>query len=92
MRTSTNAKEGHMKRIGLSLLVAGALIFGTAGSASGASNAQGCPGDGTSAQANAGMRAELVAEAKAGLAAGENFGRSVQSAYNHEVCGHGKPN
>jgi hypothetical protein len=79
-----------MKKQGLaSLLVASALTFGIAGSATGASNAQGCPGDGNSAQANAGQRAELVAQAKADARAnGENFG-SVQSGYNHTVCGHG---
>jgi hypothetical protein len=49
----------------------------------------GCPDDGTSAQGNAGTRAELVAQAKTTARAnGENFG-SVQSGYNHEFCDNG---
>jgi hypothetical protein len=66
------------------------LIFGAAGSAGAASNAQGCPGNGNSAQANAGDRAELVAQARDDARAnGSNFG-AVQSGYNHAVCGHGQ--
>ena len=80
-----------MKRATLAVIASGALVFGAAGSASGASNAQGCPGNGNSAQANAGIRAESVAAAKAfAEAAGSNFG-AVQSGYNHTVCGDGHP-
>jgi hypothetical protein len=80
-----------MRRIALAVIASGALVFGAAGSASAASNAQGCPGNGNSAQGNAGTRAELVAAAKAAAEAmGSNFG-AVQSGYNHTVCGDGQP-
>ena len=78
-----------MKRTLLAVTAAGMLVVSSVGAASAASNAQGCPGNGNSAQGNAGTRNELVREAKdAAKEAGSNFGK-VQSGYNHTTCGHG---
>ena len=71
------------------LAVAAAALVAMAAFAFADSNAQGCPGNGNSAQANAGQRAELVAQAKAAAKeSGANFG-SVQSGYNHSSCSNG---
>jgi hypothetical protein len=79
-----------MKRGLMAFAAAGMLALSMVGAVSAESNAQGCPGDGNSAQANAGQRNELVAEAKeVARENGGNFGQ-IQSGYNHTSCDNGK--
>jgi len=79
-----------MKRTMMAFAVAGLLSMPLIGGVAAESNAQGCPGNGNSAQANAGQRSELVAAAKAAAReAGGNFGE-VQSGYNKAACDNGK--